>query len=130
MEDLRLLKSNMALSFLGVKKDFSGMGDAMRHQSSIIRQLFENQKLLLMRVRQLEGMRSGKNERFMEKRIILSAKKTAHKAQYVGSAGSMKLHDSICPFAKNVKPKNRIIFKSKSKAFNKGYRPCNCLKKV
>ena len=39
-----------------------------------------------------------------------------------------KFHIEACPFAKNIKPKYKIRFKSKTKALNEGYKPCNCVK--
>ena len=49
---------------------------------------------------------------------------------YVASKDGNKLHVKQCPFAKNIKPKHRVEFRSKASAFNKGYKPCECMKKV
>ncbi|MFH1451819.1 MAG: hypothetical protein ABIF88_01450 [archaeon] len=52
--------------------------------------------------------------------------KTSRKI-FVASKESNKFHISHCPFAQNIKPKTKIIFKSKNTALNKGYKPCKCV---
>jgi hypothetical protein len=49
------------------------------------------------------------------------------KKVYVASKAGKKFHVKSCPFAKNIKPKSKITFKSKNDALNKGYKPCNCI---
>lgn len=48
----------------------------------------------------------------------------------VGALNGPKVHIESCPFAKNIHPKNKVTFVSKEDALNKGYRPCECMKKV
>jgi len=52
------------------------------------------------------------------------------KSIFVASKNGNKVHDVHCPFGKNIKPKMKIVFKTKNKAFNKGYKACDCLKRV
>lgn len=131
MEPISTLENNIKTSFDLVKRDMNTFKVNFNKQSSVIKQLYENQKLLLVRIKELEAMvLEKKQERVMEKRIILSANKTAPKPQFTASGASMKLHDPVCPFAKNIKPKNKVIFKTKAKAFNQGFKACDCLKKI
>jgi len=54
----------------------------------------------------------------------------AARRKFIASKKGKVLHSVNCPFSKNIKPKMRIIFKTKAKALNIGYKPCECLKKV
>jgi hypothetical protein len=52
------------------------------------------------------------------------------KKEYVASKTGKKFHIQECPFAKNIQPKSKVMFKSKTKALNSGYKACNCVKKI
>lgn len=131
MSDVKLLEHNVIRSFSNAKDDVGMLKDNYSRQNDIIRQLYENQKKLVLRIRDIEKRLAEKTvEKVMEKKIVLTSAKTAPKTHFVGSQSALKFHDQICPFAKNIKPKNKIVFKSKVKAFNLGYKPCDCLKKV
>jgi hypothetical protein len=54
----------------------------------------------------------------------------APKETYIASKAGKKFHISSCPFAKNIKPKHRVEFASKSTALNQGYKACECIKKI
>jgi methylphosphotriester-DNA--protein-cysteine methyltransferase len=57
-----------------------------------------------------------------------SVKKAKH-THYLASKTGKTFHVKNCPFAKNIRPKSKIIFKTKTKALNKGYKPCKCATK-
>ncbi len=61
-----------------------------------------------------------------KKRVSISKKRAS---KFVGARNSMLLHNPNCPFAKRILPKNRIVFRSKTKALNSGFKLCECLKK-
>ncbi|MBS3090176.1 hypothetical protein J4433_00210 [Candidatus Pacearchaeota archaeon] len=70
-----------------------------------------------------------------KKKVIKAVKKIAsvsvHKKKrktFVAQRGGKLFHEKNCPFAQNIKPKNKIIFKSRAKALNEGYKPCKCVK--
>ncbi len=50
------------------------------------------------------------------------------KKVFVASKTGKKFHIKNCPFAKNIKPKSKLVFKSKNTALNQGFKPCNCVK--
>lgn len=58
--------------------------------------------------------------------IVKTTTKRANKV-YVSSKDSKKFHLTNCPFAKNIKPKNRIKFKSRIKVLNQGLKACKCV---
>ncbi len=45
---------------------------------------------------------------------------------FVASKTGKKFHQRKCPFAQNIKPKSKCVFKTRTKALNIGYKPCNC----
>jgi hypothetical protein len=61
-------------------------------------------------------------------KTIIKKVHTHAKKVYVASKDSKKFHITSCPFAQNIKPKSKIRFKSKVKAFNEGLKPCKCVK--
>ncbi len=50
------------------------------------------------------------------------------KKVFVASKTGKKFHIKDCPFAKNIKPKSKLVFKSKNTALNQGFKPCSCVK--
>lgn len=60
--------------------------------------------------------------KIVTKRIQARAKKV-----YIAAKTGKKFHISHCPFARNIKPKSRVRFKSKNSALNKGFKPCKCV---
>ena len=65
------------------------------------------------------------------KEILLTMAKgkstSAIKKQYVVSKQGSKVHQANCLFARNISKKNKIIFSTKTKALNAGYKLCSCL---
>ena len=62
--------------------------------------------------------------------VVRTARKVARKVvskKFLATRGGTKVHDPHCPFAKNIKPKNKVVFASKVKALNDGYTFCKCL---
>ncbi|MFH2021450.1 MAG: hypothetical protein ABIJ34_08620 [archaeon] len=115
------------LAFLKVKRDVFELRGFLNVQQESINTLSNNEKALLLRIRKLEEAASKPVQKTVEHRVVV--KRTAVKKSYVGAKTSLKVHDEHCPFAKNIKPKNKVIFATKGKAFNKGFSPCDCLKK-
>ncbi len=66
--------------------------------------------------------------RTIVRKVMVAAKRA--KLHYYASKNGNKVHHQNCPFGKNIKPKLKLTFKSKTTAFNKGYKACDCLKKV
>jgi len=50
------------------------------------------------------------------------------KKVFVVSKEGKSYHVKSCPFAKNIKPKRKVVFKTKKAAMNKGYKACKCTK--
>ena len=61
-----------------------------------------------------------------QKPVVRVVKKA--KIVFIASKEGKKFHDKHCPFAHNIMPMRRIVFKTKDSALNKGYTACNCVK--
>ena len=148
MSDFVTLEENTRRSFSAVKGDILQMREELREQREMIAKLNENQKTLLLRLRDAKKKliekknevvfttgaimqpAQKKEEVVKEVKIIHNSNMTVPKPEYVGAKTSMKLHNPMCPYAKNIKPKNKVVFRSKVKPKNLGYKLCDCLKKV
>ena len=45
---------------------------------------------------------------------------------FVGSKNGKKMHLENCPFAQNIRPKSKVVFKSSLQGLNSGYKYCRC----
>lgn len=121
-------------AFNKVKRDVITLRDLVRNQNEQIATLKNNEKALLIRIRKLETeVETAKSVKpkvkVVEKvKVVKQKVKVAAKKKYIGAKTSMKLHDEDCPFAKNINRKNKVLFDSKVKPFNLGYKACACLK--
>jgi len=62
-----------------------------------------------------------------EKKIIIQRVNARKKTNFLAAKTGKKFHLPSCPFAKNIKPKAVLKFKSKNKALNQGLKPCRCV---
>ncbi|MBD3252715.1 hypothetical protein GF386_03225 [Candidatus Pacearchaeota archaeon] len=63
------------------------------------------------------------------KKVVKKTAVPARKKFYVAAKEGKKYHIPECPYAKNIKPKSKLSFKTKDAALNKGYKPCSCVVK-
>jgi len=96
--------------------------------------LYSNVRFILKQLEQLKVENQGLKEMLNRKKVTkvrkASNKKVAKKSvkkKFIGAKSSNKVHDSKCPFAQNIKPKNKVSFASKVKALNDNYKLCKCL---
>ena len=61
-------------------------------------------------------------------KIVTKTVRARPKTRFLASKEGDKFHNPHCPFAKNIKPKTKVVFKTKTSALNKGYKPCACVK--
>jgi len=139
MSDIKTLENNVKQSFSNTKTDVVELKNQMKQVSEAIKQinaniakLGDNQKVLLAKLENAAKVpMPEKAEKVIEKSIIVtSAKSQKQQAkEFIASSSSYKLHDPVCPFAKNIKPMNKVVFRTKAKALNLGYKLCDCMKK-
>jgi uncharacterized protein YPO0396 len=131
MDKFEQLKENLINSFRLAKTDIietkQDVISISRTQESIIEtisQIKEEQARLVEKVKALERKKAEKKN---EKAVVKSNGKRAQKIFVAPKNGSL-FHEKNCPFAQNIKPKNKLTFKSKVKALNEGFKPCKCIK--
>jgi hypothetical protein len=84
------------------------------------------QSLQVLRIKKSTAPKA--KTRTVVKKVVVHAKKA--KKLWVASKTGKSVHERNCPFAKNIKPKMKVVFKTKTRAFNKGYKACDCIKRV
>ncbi|MFP4401528.1 MAG: hypothetical protein ACLFPQ_06620 [Candidatus Woesearchaeota archaeon] len=109
------MKINIINSFRNVKSDIVKLQRSMISLTQTVDNLRANQEKLIEKISKLE---SSKTPRQANKKDKI----------YVASKSGNKFHDSLCPYAQNIKPKSKVTFKTKNDALNQGYKPCTCIK--
>jgi regulator of replication initiation timing len=89
--------------------------------------LKSHQLKVSQKVNTMSKKKPSKTKKTKKKTTKKTSKRKSKK--YVASKSGKKFHIEECPFAKNIKPKYKVRFKSKTKALNQGYKPCNCVNK-
>lgn len=148
MSNFRMLINNIINSFQKVKTEVMDVEMRVKQLETRMSDLQEAQEQLLMNFAHLKTQQGAQKAALEEKRtpviiktepIVIKAPEknalvihttTKKKTTYIASKTSNKLHIENCIFARNVIPKNRLVFKSKTKALNAGFKLCDCLKKV
>ena len=125
------LERNIIQSFRLAKSDIIKLQDKIIEVGNVQKKIIERletlrakEVLLSQKVREIT---LGRLSNPVEKTVVKTIAKKAQK-KYVGSKEGKKFHFDVCPFAQNIKPKTKVIFSSKTKAFNDGYKPCHCIK--
>jgi hypothetical protein len=135
---MKQIEENLIHSFRMAKSDIIQLQDSFlslsRAQSGMLGMIIKmkrNEALLYHRIMELEGKTKALEHKPMplsKKQPALMAPAKRTKKLFVAAKGSKKVHLSNCPFAQNIKPKNRLTFKSKIKPLNEGFKTCKCIK--
>jgi len=142
MKDKENLEKNIINSFRMAKNDIIKIQNAINllshNQEKIMEWLNdtrEKETHLYHKLKQLE-QKAGKPVKPIIKKFTTTRVRKVithlhrHKKKFIASKKGKIVHESNCPFAKNIKPKSRVTFKSKAKAFNLGYKACDCIKRI
>jgi len=126
-----VLERNIIDSFRLAKSDIiklqSTVNQIADNQERMMEWITDTREKEIMLYNRLKRVKMTKRVR---KKPVKKSKRPAKRKKYVASKKGNKVHDSNCPFAKNIKPKSKIKFQSKIKALNQGYKACECLKKL
>lgn len=114
------LEKNISGSFQKVKDDINKM-------QSNLAILTQNQERIIGWLNDTIQKEKQLYEKMSQMPKKISSAPKARK--FVASRRGTKVHDSTCPFAKNIKPKSKVTFSGKSQALNQGYKSCECLKR-
>ena len=134
---MRQLEKNVIQSFQMAKHDISdmqiriaGLSQAQEHIVELIDKLNAHETMLYERLKEI-SMRGAQK---IDKPVIVTQAKIPTLAvskkttEFVATKGGKNFHTENCPFAQNIKPKNKVRFKSRTKALNQGFKACNCVK--
>ena len=121
---MRQMIANIMHSFKLVKSDIIQLQNKVIELKNNEKRLFEAVARLEEQVTVLKNKKTPATKTITKTvRVGKAAKKT-----YWASKTGKKFHLDNCIFAQNIKPKSRVTFKSKTKALNEGYKPCDCTK--
>lgn len=140
----RLVKDDINRIFMildGIKKDLSKLKGS---DLEVVDQLVGlNKSLMNVRHETDEALREAETAKEEAKEALEEAesvkkfkpkviqkvvyKKGSKSTSFVAAKGGKKVHRASCPFAKNILPKKRLVFKSKDTALNNGFKECKCL---
>lgn len=118
------LEQNVANSFRLAKNDII----TLQQNIAVLTQNQERIMEWLSDLRDKESQLYHRMKAAPKKAVAL--KTTKHSKKFVASRTGSKVHEANCPFAKNIKPKSRVIFSKKDTAFNQGYKACECIKRI
>lgn len=121
------IEQNIIHSFRLVKSDIIKLQDEIVQLSQTQERLMEVIDDLKGKVAKSQKPQVKKVPARAQKTVVRTVTKRAHK-EYVAKRGGKKFHVESCPYAKNIKPKNKIKFHSTTKARNEGLRPCSCIR--
>lgn len=126
VESFRLAKNDI----MKLQDEAISLNKALKKQSENVARLKLSHTKLQEKVKNLKAKKpkATKTKVVTVKRV--AAKKTVKRARkiYVTAKDGKKFHEPNCPYAKNIKPKHKVTFKSTTKALNEGYKACTCAK--
>lgn len=119
------LEENITHSFgraksdiIQLQEDFLAISKSQTRMIELLSRLDANETKLYDRMKEIDA-RTEKTK--------LDTFRVAKRAKtFIAAKDGNKFHTTNCPFAKNIKPRNSIKFKTKTKALNKGYKACKC----
>lgn len=129
MINIAELLNDVKTSFVEVKKDVADTRFELDRLKVVLQEIRNNERLINQKINGLEKVGFRKVKKPARVSSIRVVSRSYRRPKFVGSISGRILHETRCPFAKNIKPRNRVKFGLKNTALNKGYRLCNCLKR-
>jgi predicted nucleic acid-binding Zn-ribbon protein len=145
MNDLNKLENNLYESFTKVKSDIIKLNTEINKVAVALTKLSEEQTKLSDRMSEkfskivdsqakvntavavLKNKKEAPQKVIIREKKVVANKTSPKKQHYVASKTGKKFHVGNCIFAQNIKPKSKIIYKSKITALNDGYKSCDCV---
>ena len=128
------LENNVIESFRLDKSDVVRMQNIIatlsENQERLLHQLADTREKEISLYHRLKELNGKTVPKVVVNKIIKVKSTNGRKKVYFASKKSDKFHAENCVFAKNIKPKSRLVFKSKNKALNIGLKACDCIKKI
>jgi len=131
---MKQIELNVIESFRRVKSDIIQLQNQVieisKNQEKIMKQLMQTKVKETKLAEKVKNIKSQKPKVITKTRTVTKVVGKAKHKEYVASKTGKKFHILACPFAKNIHPKSKIVYKSKVKALNEGYKACDCVKKI
>jgi len=128
IESFRLAKSDI----IQLQNDVIEISQTQERVMEMMKELKAYEIKLYQRVRETDkAAKRAKAKAITKTKTKTVIKKIVAKQApkvYLASKAGNKFHIKACPFAQNIKPKNTLKFKSKTRALNQGFKPCKCIK--
>ena len=124
VNDMKQIENNIINSFRLAKTDI------IKTQKSVI-EISRTQEKMLEMLDELKAEVSklkGKTDKEIATKTIIKKTVGRKSMLYVSAKEGSKYHVEACPFAKNIKPKHKVTYKSQTSAKNAGKKPCACVK--
>ncbi len=123
MANTKQIENNVIESFQLAKKDISILFDQVAKLRKELSQLNAARYELSLEVKKLSSKRKVSRKKVSTK----TKSKPSVSKKYVASKKGKKVHNPNCFFASNIDKENRVVFNTKTKALNEGFRLCSCL---
>ena len=121
MNAIEQIERNVTDSFRLAKNDILAL------QQNVVT-LAQTQERIVELLETLRNNEMQLYQRMKELKKPVVKRITGKKAEFSAARSGKKFHDKKCPFAQNIKPKNKLKFDSKTRALNQGFKPCNCVR--
>ena len=119
-------EENLRASFVNVKNDVIELKTQLEQITSALNGTLDELSTLKsehqVALRKLTQLNVRPSTRVVIKKIVKKQKEKIIAAK----SGEGKAHLASCPYGKQIS--KRIVFKTKTAAFKKGYKACKCLK--
>lgn len=116
----------MVVTEKGIKVSFANVKRDVRQIQAQLLNISGQQAEILKVLQDIRGRELELEDNL--KKVETPRQSVSHKKTYVASKTGKSFHITSCPFAKNIKPKSKLTFKTKDAALNKGLKPCECVK--
>ena len=120
MTNAKQIESNVIESFQLAKKDISLLSEQLIQLKEEVARLKISRYEVSRKLDLITSKRKVSKKRTTKKTVSVSKK-------FVASKLGKKVHNPNCFFATNIDKKNRLIFNTKTKALNEGFKLCSCL---
>lgn len=113
------------VSEIRIKEAFNHVkNDITVLKTEVARLTKENEMLIKIVKKQTDAL--VRKSKPATKTVVVNTTKK-HTTEFIASKNGGKFHRKSCPYGKNIKPKDRVTFKAKATALNKGYKACKCI---
>ncbi|MBR9702241.1 hypothetical protein GOV13_04965 [Candidatus Pacearchaeota archaeon] len=119
---------NIKNSFRLVKNDMMKLQEEIFSVGNMQKEILKELKKLNIEELKLEQKVDAVSKRKPRTKIVTKTITKRPKRLYVAAKEGTKFHIEKCPYAKNIKPRGKVKFKSQTAALKKGLKPCNCVK--